>query len=292
MATRRAVVAALVVVCVLLFSLYAREGDDGPLHSLQGVAGALTAPFQGVASKAVRPLRDGWTWVREASGARDRVVQLEEEVRRLNTRIAEGQYQKASQASVRALQGVGADWRGDYGMVTADIIATSPSPWYERARIDVGTSDGVMVGAPVLAPTQQVTSALAGTITSASSHQSIVTFITEPSSGVGVYLLPSGSRGLAQPSAAGQMRVTGIPRRDSVRENDIAYTSGRTQPLSRMSLFPRGIPVGWVAGAGGPESDEEYTVQLTPFVRPAAVDYVVVMTPRSDRAKQRARLYR
>ena len=290
MATRRAVTAGLVVLCVLLFTVFAAEGSGGPLHAVQRGVGSLMAPFQGITSKAVRPLRDGWGWIRDTADARDRAAQLEQVNRDLRTQIVEGRYRESQTRIINRLAGVGDDWRRDYQQRPAQIINTSPSPWYDRADLNVGTSQGVVEGSPVLAPGPggDVNSALAGVITRAAPNYSTVTFLTEGSSAVGVTIQPSGAFGLAEPTVAGQMQVTGIPRRDVLNVNDIAYTSGRGAGIGLPSRFPAGIPVGWIRGTGGETGDEEWTVQLQPFVQPSSLSYVVVLAPSSDRARQRA----
>lgn len=301
MATRRAITAGLALLCVLLFTAFAAEGPGGPLHSLQRGVGGVMAPFQGITAKAVKPLRDGWSWLRDVSDARERAARFEKENQQLRTQISEGQFRQQQAAALNQLKGIdgwirnaGDDWRRDYAQRPAMIINASPSPWYDRADLNVGTADGVVVGSPVLASGDLVDAVLAGVITRASSHYSTVTFITEGSMAVGVSLLPSrtgggaGVFGLAQPTVAGEMEVTGIPRRAQVETNDFAYTAGRGSGTGLQSLYPAGIPVGWVNGAGAEETDAEWTVQLTPFVRPSSLTYVVVLAPRTARARERA----
>lgn len=288
MATRRIIIAALVVLCLALFSLFAREGSGGPLHGVQSAVGSLMSPFQGVTSKAVKPLRDGWRWVNDMSEARDRVQQLEADNRALATQLAQQRFQQAENRRINALEGLGDNLARDYTARPAAIVATSPSPWYDRAVVDVGSADGVMVNSPVLARGFIQNEALAGIVTHVSRNRSTVTFLSEGSTAVGVTIESSGAKGLAQPSVAGQMMVRGILRRASVKQDDPVYTSGAASPATLPSPYPRGIPVGFVAGVGAQESDEEWTVQLTPYVRPAELDYVVVLAPTSDKAKRRA----
>ncbi len=282
-------VGALVVVSLLLFSVYSREGDDGPLHGLQGVAGAIAAPGQQLLGKAVQPLRDLWGWANDLSDAKDRADRLEAELRDLRSSIAEGQFEAEETARINALAGIGDRWERDYRQVPAQIYATSPSPYYQRAVLNVGTDDGVVRSSPVLGA-GDVRAGLVGIITQARSDTSVVTFITEPNTGVGVTIgLADNARGLLQPSTPGQLKVTGIPREAPVTTGKVVYTSGASQPITLPSPYPRGIPVGVVSGVGRQETDVQYTVQVSPFVDPRGLAYVVVLAPESANAMRRAR---
>ena len=282
------VVAALVVVCLVLFSLYSRERGDGPLHGLQGSAGALVAPVQGVATKAVQPLRDLWGWANDLSDARDRAARLELELRELRSGIAEGRFEAEETRRINALSGIGDRWERDYAQVPAEIRAWAPSPYYHRAKLNVGTSEGVVRNSPVVAA-GDVRAGLVGIITQASSDSSIVTFITEPGTGIGVTLTDADNAiGLLQPSTPGQMRISGIPRQAPVAQGQLVVTSGASQPISLPSPYPRGIPVGVVTGVGRQEVDVHQTVQVTPYVTPRELAYVVVLAPETERARRRA----
>ena len=52
---RRAVLVALVVVCLMLISLSISEADDGPLHSIQNRMSAVLNPIGEGASRALKP---------------------------------------------------------------------------------------------------------------------------------------------------------------------------------------------------------------------------------------------
>lgn len=280
--------AALVVLCFVLFSLYFREGDTGPLHSVQNVAGSIVAPVEGVTTKAVQPVRDLWGWANDISDARDRASRYEQELRNLKSDIAEGQFRSDDTARINALAGVGDQWRSDYAQVPASIISSTRSPWIVRARLDVGTADGVVRNSPVVAK-GDLNAGLAGIVTQAASHTCIVTFITEQNTGIGVTIdKADGAIGLLQPSIPGQLKVTGIRRQAPVENGQIVYTRGASEPLTMPSYYPRGIPVGLVADVGSRDVDVEQTIQVTPFVNVEKLAYVVVLAPTSDRAKRRA----
>ena len=58
--------------------------------------------------------------------------------------------------------------------------------------------------------------------------------------------------------------------------------------MSLPSIYPRGIPIGLVTSVGSQEVDVQQTVQVTPYVDPRKLSYLMVLTPQSPEAKRRA----
>ncbi|MEZ5080244.1 MAG: rod shape-determining protein MreC [Thermoleophilia bacterium] len=283
---RRGVLAAMVVACLLLFTAYSTEGEDGPLHGVQAAVGSLVAPLQEGTSRAVRPFRDAWSWTASLIDARDRAAQLEDVNTQLRTALAQNQFDASELQRVRRLVGVGDELSTDYTTVPSDIISSSPSPWVRRATINHGSDDGILVNSPVLAAGSA--RGLAGLITRVSSHTAVVTFLTEPRSSVGVLIDQANARGILSPSVPGEMQVTGVPLEKPVSNNQLVVTAG-SSGTSLPSVYPRGIPVGQVKDAGGLDTDVEQRIQVVPFVQPDDLDFVVVLAPKSERAIRRAR---
>lgn len=283
---RRGFLAALVVGCLLLFTAYSTEGEGGPLHGLQGAVGAVIAPIQGGTTRAIQPLRDAWDWGTSLVDARDRAAQLEAENRRLRTLLVQQQFDAADSNRIKAIEGIGDDFRSDYTQVPASIIGRSTQPWYHRARLNRGRSDGVRVNSPVMA--RGDADGLVGLITEVFPNSSVVTFISEPRTSIGVTIEGAdGALGILSPSGPNQLQVTGIPSDRPVAEDQAVFTAGFSG-LRTPSVYPRGIPVGLVRGAGGRDTDIVQKVQVAAFVNPRELAYVVVLAPQSDEAIRRA----
>lgn len=281
-------IGGLVAVCLILFTVYFREGADGPGHGTQQLAGAAVAPLQSIGSRAVQPFRDGWEWVTGFVDARGENERLTEENRALRAQVLAATDQAAEVARLRALLRITDDVPGGYTPVVASIIGRSPTSWYSRARIDAGTGDGVVVNSPVVAAAASGSS-LVGVITSASVGSSVVTFITDSSTRVGATVDGSGGAlGVLRPTVGGQLMMEGVPRDFRVRDGAVVRTAGFVANMRLPSVFPRGIPVGQVAGAGSREVDTFLTVQVTPFVDVRTLSSVAVLTPRSAAARRRA----
>lgn len=287
---RRSVIGGLVVLCLVVFTAYFREGDagGGPMHGAQRMAGSAVAPLQSVGSRVVQPFVDGWDWVTGLFDARGENEQLREENAALRAQVLAATDQAAEVARLRGLLRITDDVPSGYTPVIAAIVGRSPTNWYSRARLDTGTSDGVVVNSPVVAAAAPG-SALVGVITQASRGSSVVTFITDSSTRVGATVDGSGGAlGVLRPTVAGQLMLDGVPREFRVRDGAVVRTAGFVADMRLPSVFPRGIPVGQVAGAGSRDVDTFQTIQVTPYVDVRALSSVAVLTPRSAAARRRA----
>ncbi len=285
---RRSVIGGLVVLCLIVFTAYFREGGDGPMHGTQRLAGSAAAPLQSIGSRVVQPFVDGWGWVTGLFDARSEAERLREENAALRAQVLSSSDQTAEVARLRGLLRVTGDVPGGYRPVVASIVGRSPTNWYSRARIDAGTSDGVVVNSPVVAAAAPGSS-LVGVVTQASRGSSVVTFITDSSTRVGATVDGSGGAlGVLRPTVAGQLMMDGVPREFRVRDGAVVRTAGFVADMRLPSVFPRGIPVGQVAGAGSRDVDTFQTIQVTPYVDVRALSSVAVLTPLSAAAKRRA----
>ena len=290
---RRGVIAALVIVCLAIFTGYFRESDGGPLHGAQSAAASVIAPVQEVATRAVEPFRDAWGWASSLKDARDRAAVLEREVELLRNeavfsdvqaqRLAELEQLLEVEALVDASQNL-----GGYEAVSGLVISRSVSPWTRSGRVTVGRDDGVVRNSPVLAGSTQG-AALVGLVTNVSADSADVAFITDGRTEVGARIPEAGPYpGLLESITPGQLRLTGIPKEAAVQQGQ-AVVTGSFGVRGLLSPYPPGLPVGVVTSVGTQEVDVDRTVQVTPFVDPRTLDHLSVLVPRSAEAIARAR---
>jgi rod shape-determining protein MreC len=286
------VIAALVIVCLAIFTGYFRESPGGPLHGVQSTAASVVSPVQEVATKAVQPLRDGWGWVSSLRDARDRAARLQDELDRARAAAADNAVRDQRLIDLEQALGVeklidSTDELGGYKAVTGLVSGRSTSPWYRTARLDVGTDDGVVRNSPVVAGSERG-SALVGLVTSVTGHYCVVSMILDGRTRVGATIPQAGNPpGLLESNAPGQLTLTGVPRAAAVRVNQVVVTSG-AGTVNLPSIYPPGIPIGQVTSVGRQEVDVQQTVQVTPYADPTDHQYLTVLAPQSAKARQRA----
>src|SRR5437667_11317859 len=86
---RRATLAVLVGVSLVLLTAYFGESAGGALHAIQRGAGEVLSPIEEGASRAFKPVSDLAGWVGDVADAKKQNKQLKTEVRNLHGQLAE-----------------------------------------------------------------------------------------------------------------------------------------------------------------------------------------------------------
>jgi rod shape-determining protein MreC len=285
-ALRRVVLGSLVVVSMGLFTAYFREPEDGSLHSVQSGVGGLVAPLESITDRAVQPFRDGWSWMTDLVDARDRAETLEKEVAELRAALVENASEADELKRLRAISGFTDEIAG-YTRVPARIHGRSPVNLYGRARLSVGTDDKVVTNSIVVSSNGE-RGGLVGYVISAQAGSSVVSFITDPRTGVGVRVLGAeNAPAILGATYEGNLELENVPGDFALETGAAVETSGFTSP-ELPSIYPQGIPVGQIYQFGKLESEVYQRVQVKPYVDVRKLSEVIVLAPESEDARRRA----
>lgn len=231
----------------------------------RGFAGIVT-PIQEGASKVVKPVRDLTNWVGDTFRAKGELEDMR--AQRDALQVANGQLVGRLRSVVEEteLNRIATTANLErYSPVDANVIVASPSAWYRTVTIDKGSSDGVAVGNPVVAP-----NGLAGRVVRVQGGNAVVRLITDPDSGVTAKVMNSrdavGLRGPLRPSKVGSVGDLSleIAKTSRYSENDFVYTAGSSSSKFE-SRFPPDIPIGVIT-----KIDDENTDSQQVHVRPLA----------------------
>ena len=128
----------------------------------------------------------------------------------------------------------------EFDLEAAEIIARSPSNWYNTFTIDKGTRNGIAVRQPVIT----ANNALVGYISDVGGTWARVTAITDPASAVGATIVRSRDFGIVEGDAIlgrrEQTRLSYIARDTNIIVGDYVETSGMG------GVYPRGLLIGRV----------------------------------------------
>jgi rod shape-determining protein MreC len=285
---RRALLALLVAVSLILLTAYFGESPSSPLHTVQRGIVEVLSPIQEGASKALKPVRDVAGWFSDTLNAKTQRDKLKKEVASLTAQLATARQQAidypqlAKQVGLDSNIGISA-----YAAVSANVISRDPTLWYQTIEVDKGSDDGVHTNDPVLGD-----GALVGKVSTVGPTYSIVTEITDASFAVSAEIQDSqGDAGLLVPDVGNpnELLVQNISLPATVQPGNQVVTSGLTTgPLA--SLYPAGIPIGQVSDSN-PQADLQSNQEVT--VTPAAdlrhLDVVQVLT-HSHAGSQRAQV--
>jgi rod shape-determining protein MreC len=268
---RRAVLALLVVLSLLLLTAYFGEAPNGRLHSVQRDFLTVVSPIQDGANKALKPVRDLFGWFGNTLHAKSELAQSLKQTEKLRRELVADQAEKRSYReliSMFHLDQLGVD---DYHPVTATVVYKDPNIWYSTVNIDKGESDGVRVNDPVINA-----EGLIGKVAAVVGDGAQVDLITDSSMGVSARIGTSSSTGLLQPKVGdpGDLELQYIPSTAPANVGEYVVTSGTVS--SEESLYPPGLLIGQITS----ESEESgfKTVNVHPLANLHNLDIVQVLT--------------
>ena len=281
---RRAVLAALVALSLILLTAYFGESTGGGLHAVQRGSMEILAPIQEGANRALKPVRDLFGWFGSTLDAKHQRDRLRSERDRLRQELA-----AASVALTQAEQRGGLQQQNTtgglsrYGPVQARVYQRSPSTWYQTVTINKGTSDGVRVDQPVVAA-----AGLVGRIKQVSDGNAQVMLLTDQDFGVSARTR-AGDPGIIGPvqGTPGDLLLDLVPKAQNVRKGDLIITAGTT--TARLpSPFPQGIVIGNVSRIDYGEVPLDRRIHVSPAADLRRLDLVEVLTrPQADLRAQK-----
>jgi len=151
----------------------------------------------------------------------------------------------------------------------AAIIGKDPGNWFGIITINKGASQGLRPNMTVING-----QGLVGRITSVSSTTSEVLLITDPRSGVSALIQETRAPGMVEGVASfpGQVRMVHIPVEAEPSKGQVVVTSGFG------SMYPKGIPIGWVQDSRREPSGLFNSAIVVPFVDFNRIEEVLVIT--------------
>ena len=155
-----------------------------------------------------------------------------------------------------------------YKTVPAQVIGTSGTDQSRTLFIDKGAKDGLATDMPVV-----TADGIVGKLKDVFDHKSQVLMISDRTSGVGVTMETTRTRGILKGSPFGEVRVINISPDERIKPGERIVTSGGDQ------IFPRGMPVGVVDHiVPDPDRDPWVDVIIQPAANLARLEEVLVIT--------------
>jgi rod shape-determining protein MreC len=270
---RRAVLAVLVGLSIIMLTGYFGESSGGPLHRFQGGVQTILSPIEAGASRAFSPIRNLAGWFGDVFDAKGQNKDLKKQLAQTRAQLVAAQAAARDDTALRKQLGLNQNLGiGRNDAVQARVILKSPTAWYSTVQIDVGRSDGIKVNQPVVTG-----DGLVGKITSVNGGTSTVTLITDSSSSVSA-VVDNGASGQVQPSIGdpNDMRLQFI-KGPTIKVGQTVTTAGWASGRLE-SIFPRGIPIGRVTKVSSNELELYKQAHITPFANFKALDNVEVIT--------------
>jgi rod shape-determining protein MreC len=277
---RRAVLALLVALSLILLTAYFGEASSGGLHSLQNGFLTVVSPIQDGANKALKPVRDMFGWFGSTLKAKSQNKRLREQLATARKQLTEHQFDQRSYQELLRLYHLDQTLSiADYRPVSATVVTQSPNVWYLTIGIDAGSSAGVRVNDPVIDD-----EGLIGKVSRVVSDGAVVSLITDSEVEVSARISATGTVGMLQPQVGepGRLLMRFLTSNTRATKGDYVVTSG-TVVSGGESLYPRGIPIGTVTSES--ERSAYRTVNVSPLADLRNLGAVQVLTaPPGSRA--------
>jgi rod shape-determining protein MreC len=287
---RRAVLALLVGVSLILLTAYFGESPSSPLHSMQRGIVEVLSPIQEGASKVLSPVRDIAGWFSDNFNAKSQRDQLRREVNSLTAQLDQAKGAEIENQQLRHLLAVDQSLSiSSRNAVTANVIGRDPTLWYQTIEVDKGSQDGVHADDPVVGDR-----GLVGKVSTVGPNFSIVTLLTDHTYAVAAQVLDqSGDTGVLVPAVGnneGQLLLQNLPSHAPISAGQQVVTAGFTDPGNSAvsSLYPPGIPIGTVSNANQDTLANSQQVQVQPLVDLRHLSVVQILThavPTTQRAQ-------
>ena len=247
-----ALVIVLLVVSVALATVYAREGQDGPLHRVQSIAGMVTAPLQ-LAGAGVAYAADGaGDAVENATVSDSSYTALQQENAQLRDQLVQMEELRQENERLKELLGV-VDSYGEYETLTARVIGKSPGAWFDEFTINAGEQHGVQENMIVY-----TADGLLGKVVYTSATYSRVISLIHDQSGVSAMVERTRDNGVVKAAQEGEnpddLQLFYISSNSDVKPGDRIITSGIG------GVYPKGIPIAQVTEVSTDSSSEKVVI--------------------------------
>lgn len=265
--------AALAILCVtslVLFTVYVKEGDSGPLHTIQLGAAEVLKPVRGLFDLAASPFAAAGQRVEDVLNSGEK-EELKEKVREYEEGAADASRLRQENERLRKL--LNSEQASFKYAPLARVIAPVGGQLTERVVINVGTNDGVKPEQPVIVGNNTLIGRTTDRVTPNTAE---VLLVTDQNFAAGVRILPGTSsgdgssedshgEGLLRTNWEGYLGVDYVDLNAKAEQGDFVVTSGRAG--DRELIFPPGLLIGTVESVSSRDIDQYKKIVVTPAVK-------------------------
>lgn len=263
-------------------NIFPRHAGTGVIALI--ISGVLLLSLSGYANPLVnntlQPFVDLQTWVstrfnaiyefftvpRDVASLRQRNLEQEAEISRLQTQIIELQQQiNVSQVLYALLDFARENPENQY--IASSVIGRDPSPFLHYIIINHGSDDGIKHGMPVV--TQN---GLVGTVDAVTAGASRVQLINDPGSVVNTILETSKTEVTMSGSVTGEINLSLIPQDLLVLPGEVVLTSGLG------GKYPPNIMIGQITNVQNETNELFQSASIQPVVDFTSLSVVLVIT--------------
>lgn len=271
----RAVVAlvAFTLFCIISLALKSTTFT----FTFEGIASALTMPFQKGYNSAQRGVHMLWAGFTELSDVREELEKTRVKLQQLESASEDLQQIRNENTQLRQLLSMKS--KVGFESIPAMIISKDPDNWFRTIIINRGSDDGVKVNMPVICYNGEQKSVVGKVIEVRGSIARILPVIS-PDMKIGVLLQDSRYPGLmvGYSANASLCRIDYVSRSAPIKPGEVVVTSGQG------GIFPQGLVIGSVLKNMSYKTSSFQQVLVKPVVDYDQLEQVFVIKMDTDKA--------
>jgi rod shape-determining protein MreC len=249
---------------------YASRADGHHVRAVRaGGAFALT-PFETVLRRVGSGVRGTWNNYVDLRHVRQHDRDLQYQIDQL--RLREASLAEDARQGQRLQQLLGFKQQYVGKTIAAQVVGTGGGDQSRLLVLDKGASEGLTPDMAVITPDGVV-----GKVRDVFEHSAQVLLLNDPSSGAGVVLTTTRSRGILRGTPSGTLQISNLMPDERIKPGEAVVTSGGDR------IFPRGLSIGTVI-AVKPDPDHQPYAAIS--IKPAAnldrLEEVLVVTDASE----------
>lgn len=267
--SRRGLLIVLLIVALALSVVYNREGDSGPLHTMQSKVMGFTGPATGLAAALGAGVEGAGQNLSDATANENTLSALREQNEQLRALLVDAEEYRLEAERLRDLL----DMKRVSGITgpTARIIGRSTNPWDQSITIDLGFADGVRPGMTVMGATGVI-----GQVSQTNEYTSIVRLLTDPNSGAAVMIQSTRDYGIVRGSISGVLFLEDLDDDVIPMVGDVIITSGLG------GSYERGLIVGAIVSVNKTANNPTGTIVVNPNDNASVLEEVIVVFSAPD----------
>ena len=263
---------------LVLITIYFREPAGGGLHGVQSAGATVLRPFEVAANRVASPFRDTYGWFSGLIHAKSENADLRKKLDQVTAQVIQNETAATELADLkRQLHYIGTpDFPGGYDPVTTAVIGRPPSEFDQQITIAAGSGSRIRVDDAVV-----TADGLVGKVSQVAGSQSQVTLLTDPRLSVSAQDLDTKATGFTgHGEGRGTVTLDHVLKSSVLNPGDSIVTQGwKVQGIT--SLYPPGIPIGYISGASQSEVDLYWQAQISPRVHFDSLHSVIVLVPKT-----------
>ena len=269
------VLVVLLILSLVLLTVYAREGENGPIHSVQGAVMGGSATVGRAGAGLGSATEGAGTALSDATANDSTLSALREQNQQLRQMLSNAEEYRQEAQRLQALL----DMKQVSGVTgpVAHIVGRSANAWDQSITIDAGSEDGVEEGMTIMGATGVI-----GQVTNTSPRTSSVRLLTDPNSGAAVMIQSSRANGVVRGSLNGILYLEDLDEEAIPEVGDVVVTSGLG------GSYERGLIVGAVVSVNKTTSNPGGTIIVSPNDNASLLEEVIVVVQAPDVAAAEA----